>query len=58
MGSGYPLQFEFMKYCALILFVILISSGIYNLATNYWYGIDCQASADGSDESSESSQNV
>ncbi|KAL4460029.1 hypothetical protein ABPG74_003555 [Tetrahymena malaccensis] len=35
LGSGYPLFFSFAKYCTYILATILLTSGFYNLYTNY-----------------------
>ncbi|EAR91024.2 transmembrane protein, putative (macronuclear) [Tetrahymena thermophila SB210] len=35
LGSGYPLFFSFAKYCIYILATILLTSGFYNLWTNY-----------------------
>lgn len=40
LGSGYPLYFHFIKYCITILVIITLTSGEYNLLSNY-YGGDC-----------------
>ncbi|EGR29936.1 hypothetical protein IMG5_145910 [Ichthyophthirius multifiliis] len=42
LGSGYPMYFDFVKGCLLVLFMILISSGAFNLLTNFQLGKDCQ----------------
>ena len=41
LGSGYPLYFYYLKFCALILIVLLLSSGGYNLVTNFFFGGFC-----------------
>ena len=35
LGSGFPLFYNFLKYCMLIRVVLLASNGGYNLYTNY-----------------------
>ncbi|KAL4498327.1 hypothetical protein ABPG72_013133 [Tetrahymena utriculariae] len=40
LGSGYPLFFNYMEYCIYILVVIIISSGAFNIFTNF-YGHSC-----------------
>jgi len=35
LGSGFPLFYNFLKYCMFILLVLLLSNGVYNLYTNY-----------------------
>jgi hypothetical protein len=40
LGSGYPLFFNFIKFCVLVLFLMLLSSGAYNMFSNA-VGGDC-----------------
>ena len=40
LGSGYPLYFNFIKYCVIILFAIFISYGEISLMNNY-FGDSC-----------------
>ncbi|EAR82133.2 kinase domain protein (macronuclear) [Tetrahymena thermophila SB210] len=41
LGSGYPMYFDFVKSCLIILFLIFVSSGSYNLFSNALMGSDC-----------------
>jgi len=41
LGSGYPMYFDFMKSCMLVLFLIFISSGSFNIFSNAFTGTDC-----------------
>lgn len=41
LGSGYPLYFNFIKYCVFIFLILLLTSGDFNLITN-WMGKDCK----------------
>ncbi len=34
LGSGYPLYFQFLKFSFSILFMMFISSAVFNLASN------------------------
>jgi hypothetical protein len=40
LGSGYPLYFNFIKYCVIILFAIFVSYGEISIMNNY-YGDSC-----------------
>lgn len=40
LGPGYPLFFNFMKYCCYLLLVMIVTSSAYNMYTNY-LGDDC-----------------
>lgn len=40
LGSSYPLFFNYMKFCMIILMLLCLTSGQYNLISNY-YGQDC-----------------
>lgn len=40
LGSGYPLFFDFLKFCIYILITILTISGSYDLYKNYT-GTEC-----------------
>lgn len=42
VGSGYPLYFDFLKFCSILMLVLLLTSGGYNLYTNYYYGNTCK----------------
>lgn len=42
LGSGYPMYFDFMKSCMLVLFLIFICSGAFNLFSNAFSGTDCK----------------
>jgi hypothetical protein len=46
LGSGYPLFFNFMKYCIVILFAISMTSGEFNLLSNY-FGESCEKDGGG-----------
>lgn len=41
LGSGYPLYFGYIKFCAVMLGVILLISGFFNGFTNFHYGESC-----------------
>ncbi len=41
LGSGIPLYFSFIKWCIILLMVIFVTSGDYNILTNLYYGKDC-----------------
>ncbi|KAL4491908.1 hypothetical protein ABPG72_006163 [Tetrahymena utriculariae] len=45
LGSGYPLFFHYMKYCIIILGLIQLTSGEYNILSNY-YGHTCLSNKD------------
>ncbi|EAS02885.2 kinase domain protein (macronuclear) [Tetrahymena thermophila SB210] len=45
LGSGYPLFFHYMKYCIIILGLIILTSGEYNILSNY-YGHTCLSNKD------------
>jgi len=34
LGSGYPLFFDYIRYCIYILVIIFVISGVFNLVTN------------------------
>jgi hypothetical protein len=34
LGSGYPLFFDFMKFSFAIIFLIFVTSGLYNMSSN------------------------
>lgn len=34
LGSGFPLMFVFIKYCAFIAMIFFLMSGLYNLISN------------------------
>lgn len=40
LGSGYPLFFNFIKYCIIIIFSIAVTSGEFNIISDY-YGDSC-----------------
>ena len=40
LGAGYPLFYNWLKCCILLLLILLLGSEGYNLITNY-YGTDC-----------------
>jgi hypothetical protein len=42
LGSGYPMFFDFIKFCIFILFMFIISSGSYNAFSNYLMGKSCK----------------
>lgn len=44
LGTGYPMYFDFLKSSLLILFMIFISSGAYNVFSNSYLGDDCKSS--------------
>ena len=35
MGSGFPLFYNFLKWCFIILLVFCLSNGVYTLYSNY-----------------------
>ena len=35
LGVGIPLYLVFIKYCAIMLFILIITTGIHNLSSNY-----------------------
>jgi hypothetical protein len=41
LGSGYPLYFHYIKYCVIILGLIMITSGQFNLVSDIYGGV-CQ----------------
>lgn len=43
LGSGYPLYFHYIKYCIIILAIITLTSGEYNILSNY-FGDNCHDS--------------
>lgn len=43
LGSGYPLYFHYIKYCILILSILFLTSGQFNLLSNY-FGNTCSES--------------
>ncbi|KAL4444393.1 hypothetical protein ABPG74_016686 [Tetrahymena malaccensis] len=45
LGSGYPLFFHYMKYCIIILGLIILTSGEYNILSNF-YGHTCLSNKD------------
>lgn len=46
LGSGYPLYFDFIKFCGIMLLQILIVSGLFNIVTNFLYGTSCVSGDD------------
>ena len=36
LGAGYPLFYNWMKYCIYILIVFLLTSGMFNIMSNYY----------------------
>lgn len=46
LGSGFPLFFDFCKYCIIILLILFVTSGDYNIITNIAYGNDCEYTTD------------
>lgn len=34
LGAGYPLFFDFIKWCIVILLIIFCTSGFFNIVTN------------------------
>lgn len=44
LGSGFPLFYNYIKYCLLILSVLFLTTSIYNIVTNAVYGHFCQPS--------------
>ncbi len=45
LGSGYPLYFDFLQQCILILLILFATTADYNIFTNYYYGTDCTTSS-------------
>lgn len=43
---GLPLYFEYIKSCILMLLIMFVTSGDYNIITNMAYGSDCEALSD------------
>jgi len=41
LGPGYPLFFDFMKYCMFLLLILVLSAGSYNIFSNAILGEDC-----------------
>ncbi|KRX03774.1 hypothetical protein PPERSA_04282 [Pseudocohnilembus persalinus] len=41
LGPGYPLYFDYIKFCIVLLLCQLLTSGAYSLFTNYFKGDDC-----------------
>lgn len=41
LGSGIPLYLDFLRGCIIILLIFFVTSGDYNIITNYQYGKDC-----------------
>lgn len=41
LGSGYPMYFEFIRFCILLMAVLLFFNGLYGLITNGAYGTAC-----------------
>jgi hypothetical protein len=41
LGAGYPLYFDFLKYCIYILILLFLSTGAYNFFSNAELGKDC-----------------
>ncbi len=46
LGSGYPLYFDFIKFCGIILLILFASSGAFNLYTNLMMGKDCRTESE------------
>ncbi|CAD8118599.1 unnamed protein product [Paramecium sonneborni] len=42
LGAGMPLYFEYIKACILMLIVMFVTSGDYNIITNIAFGQSCQ----------------
>ena len=42
LGSGFPLFYNYVKYCLLILTVLFLTTSVYNIVTNVAYGHFCQ----------------
>ena len=42
LGSGFPLYFEFLKQCIIILVLFFITTADFNLFSNFFYGNDCE----------------
>ncbi|CAD8132867.1 unnamed protein product [Paramecium octaurelia] len=42
LGAGMPLYFEYIKSCILMLLIIFVTSGDYNIITNIAFGKSCQ----------------
>jgi hypothetical protein len=42
LGQGYPMYFDFVKSSMVILFLIFVSSGAYNVFSNAFIGTDCK----------------
>jgi len=40
LGSGFPLFYNYMKYCIILLWIHIVVAEIYNIYTNY-YGDYC-----------------
>jgi hypothetical protein len=40
LGSGYPLYFNYILFCQIILLIVTLTSGEYNLLSNF-FGKDC-----------------
>lgn len=38
---GLPLYFEYIKSCIIMLLMLFVTSGDYNIITNLAYGSDC-----------------
>lgn len=53
LGPGYPLYFDFVKFCGVLLISIFISSGAFNLFTNFYYGDDCKTTSEIVDKNNE-----
>ncbi|CAD8092456.1 unnamed protein product [Paramecium primaurelia] len=43
LGAGMPLYFEYIKACILMLIVMFVTSGDYNIITNIAFGQSCQS---------------
>ncbi|KAM3147700.1 hypothetical protein pb186bvf_000028 [Paramecium bursaria] len=46
LGSGISLYFEFIKQCLTTMLLFFVTSGDYNLFTNYFFGDYCQQKTD------------
>ncbi|CAD8053519.1 unnamed protein product [Paramecium sonneborni] len=42
LGAGMPLYFEYIKSCILMLLIIFVTSGDYNIITNIAFGKSCE----------------
>ncbi|CAK58393.1 unnamed protein product (macronuclear) [Paramecium tetraurelia] len=46
LGAGMPLYFEYIKSCILMLLIMFVTSGDYNIITNIAFGTSCKALED------------